>query len=165
LAKEKPMEAFLEGRFDAFLFPAPITQQLRARKFGHTILNNTLDPPWSQHFCCMISATSEYVDKYPVATKRVLRAILKSADLCKSDPSWSAKQLVDRGFLPSFEYALQTLADTRYDVWRDYDAEASMLFFALRMQEVGFIKSTPQQIIAKGTDWRFLNELKRELKA
>jgi len=26
------------------------------------------------------------------------------------------------------------------------------------------IKSTPQQIIANGTDWRFLNELKRELK-
>ena len=26
------------------------------------------------------------------------------------------------------------------------------------------IKSTPQKIIADGTDWRFLNELKRELK-
>jgi len=30
---------------------------------------------------------------------------------------------------------------------------------------VGFIKSSPQKIIADGTDWRFLNELKRELKA
>jgi NitT/TauT family transport system substrate-binding protein len=28
----------------------------------------------------------------------------------------------------------------------------------------GMIKSTPQAIIAEGTDWRFLNELKRELK-
>jgi NitT/TauT family transport system substrate-binding protein len=27
------------------------------------------------------------------------------------------------------------------------------------------IKSTPQKIIAQGTDWRFLNELKKELKA
>jgi len=26
------------------------------------------------------------------------------------------------------------------------------------------IKSTPSKIIAQGTDWRFLNELKRELK-
>jgi hypothetical protein len=26
------------------------------------------------------------------------------------------------------------------------------------------IKSSPQKIIAEGTDWRFLNELKRELK-
>jgi len=27
------------------------------------------------------------------------------------------------------------------------------------------IKSTPQRLIAQGTDWRFLNELKKELKA
>ena len=30
--------------------------------------------------------------------------------------------------------------------------------------ETGMIKSSPQQIIANGTDWRFLDELKRELK-
>jgi NitT/TauT family transport system substrate-binding protein len=30
---------------------------------------------------------------------------------------------------------------------------------------VGMIKSTPQKLIVQGTDWRFLNELKRELKA
>jgi NitT/TauT family transport system substrate-binding protein len=30
---------------------------------------------------------------------------------------------------------------------------------------VGLIKSSPQKIIANGTDWRFLSELKRELKA
>ena len=39
-----------------------------------------------------------------------------------------------------------------------------MRFYALRMQETGLIKMSPQQIIAEGTDWRFLNELKRELK-
>jgi len=27
------------------------------------------------------------------------------------------------------------------------------------------IKSNPKRIIADGTDWRFLNEVKRELKA
>ncbi len=31
--------------------------------------------------------------------------------------------------------------------------------------KLALIKSTPQKIIADGTDWRFLNELKRELKA
>jgi NitT/TauT family transport system substrate-binding protein len=30
---------------------------------------------------------------------------------------------------------------------------------------VGMIKNTPDKIIAKGTDWRFLNELRKELKA
>jgi NitT/TauT family transport system substrate-binding protein len=36
---------------------------------------------------------------------------------------------------------------------------------ALRRREVGMIRSTPQEIIAEGADWRFLNELKHELKA
>jgi NitT/TauT family transport system substrate-binding protein len=40
-----------------------------------------------------------------------------------------------------------------------------MRFYALRLHEVGMIKSSPNKIIAEGTDWRFLNEVKRELKA
>ncbi|TIX54465.1 MAG: ABC transporter substrate-binding protein, partial [Mesorhizobium sp.] len=157
-------EGFVEGKYDAVLGQPPRTQELRSRKVGHTILNSTTDPPWSQHFCCMISATADYVDRHPVATKRVLRAILKGADLCASDPPFVAQQMVDRGFVPSYDYALQTLHDIRYDRWRDYDAEASMLFYALRMHETGMVKSSPQEIIANGTDWRFLNELKREMK-
>jgi NitT/TauT family transport system substrate-binding protein len=35
----------------------------------------------------------------------------------------------------------------------------------LRLRDAGFIKSTSQKIIADGADWRFLEELKRELKA
>jgi NitT/TauT family transport system substrate-binding protein len=37
-------------------------------------------------------------------------------------------------------------------------------FYALRLHEAQIIKATPQKLIAQGTDWRFLNELKRELK-
>ena len=33
-----------------------------------------------------------------------------------------------------------------------------------RVRPVGMLKSTPQKLIAQGTDWRFLNELKKELK-
>ena len=157
-------ELFAQGKIDAFLAGPPSVQEARAKKIGHVILNTTTDPPWSQQFCCMISATSDYVSKYPVATKRVLRAILKSADLCASNPSSVARQLVYSGFVPSYDYALQTLNDIRYDRWREYDPEASLLFYGLRMQEVGMIKSSPQEIIASGTDWRFVNELKRELK-
>jgi NitT/TauT family transport system substrate-binding protein len=40
-----------------------------------------------------------------------------------------------------------------------------MRFYSLRMQETGMIKSTPQDIITNGTDWRFLKQLTRELKA
>jgi NitT/TauT family transport system substrate-binding protein len=57
-----------------------------------------------------------------------------------------------------------TLNDYPYK-WRAYDAEDNVRFYTLRLQEVSLIKSTPQKILAEGTDWRFLNEVKRELKA
>jgi NitT/TauT family transport system substrate-binding protein len=60
---------------------------------------------------------------------------------------------------------LQALREIHYDRWREYDPEDTIRFYALRLRDVGFIKSTPQKIIAENTDWRFLNELKRELKA
>ena len=40
-----------------------------------------------------------------------------------------------------------------------------MRFYALRLHEAGMIRRSPNQLIAEGTDWRFLDELKRELKA
>ena len=52
-----------------------------------------------------------------------------------------------------------------YDRWREYDPEDTLRFYALRLHEVGMIGSSPKAILAEGTDWRFLNELKRELKA
>lgn len=161
----KPMQMFVDGKVDAFLALPPEPQQLRARNIGHVIVNSALDRPWSQYFCCTLMAHSEFVGRYPIATKRVLRAILKAADVCASDPARAARLMVDGGFTDRYDYAFQTLSELPYGVWRDYDPEDTLRFYALRLREVGMIKSTPQKIIADGADWRFLNELKRELKA
>jgi NitT/TauT family transport system substrate-binding protein len=117
------------------------------------------------HFCCQLVGSRDYIDRYPVATKHVLRAILKATDICAADPPRVARRMVDRGFTPRYELALQTLSDVPYKSWRDYNIEDTVRFYALRMREAGLIKSAPQKIIAQGTDWRFLDELKRELKA
>jgi len=160
-----PMQSFADGKIDAFLGFPPEPQELRAKRIGRVILDSSVDRPWSQYFCCMLAGSSDYVQHHPVATKRVVRAILKAADLCVSDPAGVARQLVAGGFTDRYDYALQTLRELPYDKWREYDAEDTMRFYALRLREVGMIKSSPQKIIAENTDWRFLNELKRELKA
>jgi NitT/TauT family transport system substrate-binding protein len=161
----KPMTLFAEGKIDAFLGFAPEPQELRARHAGHAILSTTVDRPWSQYFCCMLAGNREYVRKYPVATKRVLRAILKATDLCATEPARVARTIVDRRFTDRYDYALQTLNEVPYEQWREYDPEDTVRFYALRLHEAGLIKSSPQKIIAENTDWHFLNELKRELKA
>ena len=128
------------------------------------IVNSAVDRPWSQYFCCMVGANREYVQNYPVATKRVLRALLKATDLCATQPTRVARQIVEGGFTPRYDYALQTFNEVPYDKWREYDPEDTIRFYALRMREGGFIKTSPQKIIAEAADWRFLDELKRELK-
>jgi NitT/TauT family transport system substrate-binding protein len=159
-----PVELFAAGQIDAFLSVPPFSLDLRARRIGHSFVNSAADRPWSQYFCCMLAANRNFVHNYPNATKRVLRAVLKTADLCATNPKRIARKLIDGGFTDRYDYALQTLNEAPYQ-WRDFDPEDSLRFYALRQHEAGLIKSSPQKIIADGTDWRFLNELKRELKA
>ena len=158
-------QLFIDGKIDAFIGVSPDPQELRARQIGHALLKTAVDRPWSQYFCCMLIGNREFVRNYPAATKRVVRTILKAADFCAADPAGAAQRLVDRGLTPRYDYALQMLSELPYDKWREYDHEDTIRFYALRMHETGFIKSSPQKIIAEGTDWRFFNELKRELKA
>ena len=56
------------------------------------------------------------------------------------------------------------LVDIPYGRWRGYNPEDVVRFYALRLQEAGMIRSSPQRILAQGTDWRVFHELKRELK-
>jgi NitT/TauT family transport system substrate-binding protein len=163
--KVNPLDLFAEGKIDAFLGFPPEPQELRARHAGHVIVSTTVDRPWSQYFCCMLGGNQDYVRKHPVATKRALRAVLKAAELCGSDPAGVARRLVDGGFTPRYDYAFQTVSELPYDKWRDYDAEDTVRFYALRLHEAGMIKSLPNRLIADNTDWRFFDELKRELKA
>jgi len=160
----KPMELFADGKIDAFLGLPPEPQELRGRNIGRVIVNSVLDRPWSQYFCCVLAANRGYIRKYPIATKRVLRAIVKAADLCASEPARVARQIVDAGFTPSYDYALQTIKEIPYVRWREYDPADAVRFYALRLREAGMIKSNPNKILADGTDWRHWNELKRELK-
>ena len=157
--------AFADGQIDAFLAPAPLPEIMRERKLGHVILKTSVDRPWSHYYCCMLAGRTEYVQRYPVATKRVLRALLKAVDLCLADPDRVASAAAKNGLGSRFDYIRDALgSEIRYDTWREYDPEDSIRFFALRLQETGMIHSSPQEIIANGTNWRFLDELKRELK-
>jgi NitT/TauT family transport system substrate-binding protein len=161
----RPMDLFVEGKVDAFAVGAPELLEVRARNIGHVILNDMTDKPWSQYYCCLLATHAEFARKYPVATKRVLRAILKAVDVCASEPKRAAQLLVDRGYVKRYDYALQALSETPYDIWQEYDPEDTLRFYAVRLHEAGLIQSSPNKLIAGHTDWRFLDELKRELKA
>lgn len=158
------VQLFEAGKVDAFLGFPPEPQQLRAKGIGHVIVNTTTDKPWSQYFCCMLAANRDFHRRYPVATKRAIRAILKAADLCAADPEAAAQLATERAGAWDYNLTLQTLKDVPYNRWRDYDPADTLRFYGLRLKEAGIINGNPDRIIAEGTDWRIFNELKRELK-
>ena len=152
------------GKVDAYMSSPPAAQELRARKIGRVVVDSLVDRPWSQYFCCVVAANRDFVRRNPIASKRALRGIMKAVDLCALEPERAAQLLVDRRITDRRDYALQTMREIPWGRWREYDAEDTMRFYALRLHEAGMIKSSPQKILAQGTDWRFLNELKKELK-
>jgi NitT/TauT family transport system substrate-binding protein len=160
------MQLLAEGKIDAYLGFPPDPQELRAKRGGHvhTVVDGTLDKPWSQYFCCIVAGNREFVRKHPMATKRAVRAILKGVDLCGREPEQAARLLMSKGYTNNYEHLLQMLKEIPYGKWREYNPEDTVRFYALRLHEVGMIKSSPQKIIAEGTDWRFLNEIKQEMK-
>jgi NitT/TauT family transport system substrate-binding protein len=158
------MQLFADGVLDAFMGFAPEPDELLARKAGHVLVDTLTDKPWSQYFCCILAGNREFVSKNPVAAKRAIRAILKANEICAADPELAVRALVAQGYKRGQNTALQLMRELPYARWRDYDAEATVRFYALRLREAGMITSTPQKIIAGSTDWRFINELKRELK-
>ena len=151
-----------EEKVDALMGFPPVPQELRQKKIGHVVVNSGVDRPWSQYFCCIVAGNREFVRRHPVAAKRALRAIIKAADFCAAEPEQAARLVAARGY--AYEYALQTMQEIRYAQWREYDPEDTVRFYSLRLREAGMIKSTPSKI-AQAADWRFFNELKRELKA
>ncbi|MGH7324597.1 MAG: ABC transporter substrate-binding protein [Candidatus Rokuibacteriota bacterium] len=153
-----------EGKIDGYLGFPPDPQELREKKVGHVVVNSAVDRPWSQYFCCMLTANREFVARHPVATKRALRAILKGNQVCALEPARAARAFLQRGFTAREDHVVQALKEIPWTKWREFDPADTLRFYALRLHESGMIRSSPQKIIAQGTDWRFLNELKKELK-
>ena len=163
--KVKPIELFVRGKVDAFLGFPPEPQDLRARQIGNVIVNSALDRPWSSIFVAWWCGNPEYVQQ-PSGRHQARVARHPQGNRPLRHRSGARRAPACRWRLhAALRLCAPGAARVHYDRWREYDPEDTIRFYALRLRDVGFIKSTPQKIIADGTDWRFLNELKRELKA
>lgn len=164
--KDEAVELFRTGKIDAFMNFPPGPLELIAQGYGHLLVDTNVDKPWSQYFCCMVSARRDFVKNNPIATKRALRAILKGVDHVSRDPALATREMLDRKIIkPRDEkYVLQSLKEIPYGRWREYNPEDTVRFYSLRMRETAMMKSHPQQFIDRNTNWSFLKELKRDFR-
>lgn len=154
------------GEVDAVVAFPPVSKDLRVKGIGRIVLDSLVDPPWSNYYCCTAVTNRDWMEKHPVAAKRALRAVVKGADTVANDPEGSARFMVDRGYSENFEYTCDILKEIPYkNVWRDFDSVDSVRFYALRLKQAGLIKSTPEEILERGTDFRHLTELRKELQS
>ncbi len=156
------------GQVDAVLAYPPGAENLRGLKGVRVILSTVDDRPWSSYYCCVLFANSQFARKNPVATKRAMRAVLKGVDLLSREPERAAKRLVELaspltpGSPLDYDVTLRWVKHLPYGLWRSMNPEDSLRFYALRLREAGEITRTPDEVI-KSADWRFLNQLKREV--
>jgi NitT/TauT family transport system substrate-binding protein len=162
--KDEAIRLFRDGKIDAFMSFPPASHELMHKGIGHLLVDTNVDKPWSQYFCCMVAGHSDFIKKNPVATKRALRAILKATDIVARNPELATRTLIQKTVIKETEYmnTLPELKHIPYEKWREYNPEDTVRFYALRMRDIGMIKSNPQQFIDQHTDWRFMNELKKE---
>ncbi|MDP9275165.1 MAG: ABC transporter substrate-binding protein [Chloroflexota bacterium] len=164
-------DAFVDGRSQAFVASGAAGAQLRRnpKNPGKVILDTTMDKPWSQYYCCQLVANRDWARRYPIATKRVTRAVLRAADLVTKDKARAAHQFVAGGFFSTTPAATdedimnEAIRDLSYD-WRELDPEETLRFFALRLADAKLVTKTSQQIIAQGSDFAFMRQLRTELK-
>ncbi len=164
-------DAFVDGRSQAFIAPAAFGPELRRnpKNPGKVILDTTMDKPWSQYYCCQLVANRDWARRYPIATKRVTRAVLRACDVVAKDRASAAHEYVARGFFSTTPGATdeqivnEVIRDLSYD-WRELDPEETLRFFALRLADAKLVKMTSQQVIAQGSDFAYMRQLRTELK-
>ena len=163
--KNEAIEMFMRGELDAFMSFPPGPQRLQAAGVGHALVDTNVDRPWSQYYCCMITGRRDFIRNNPIATRKVIRSILRANDLVSQDPEMAAQLLVDRKVRKADdqEFLAQAFREIPYDKWRHYSPEDTIRFWALRLKGLGLSKHSPQEFISKNTDWSHIASLKREM--
>ncbi len=166
-ADADPVKLYLDGKNDAVFVGTTGLAALKTNPAnkGHAIHNQMMDAPWSQYDCCIIVATQDWYRANPIAAKRALRAIYKTADALPTDRSDAAKLATDKGLFggaASLDY-IREAANMEYKTWRNSDPEKSVRFYAPLIADVGLL-TTSVDNFAKAIDVRIVRELSTELK-
>lgn len=159
---------FTDRKVDAILvstWGGPLLAR-NAKNPGRKLVDTSFDKPWSQHFCCLLVANREWARRYPVAAKRATRAILRAQDLAAKDTASAMRLAIDKKLFPA-RVTLDVLLEFMKDMpmnWRDYDPEDTVRYYALRLADAKLLKTSPQQVVADGTDVAYFKQLRKELR-
>ncbi|MDQ7829304.1 MAG: hypothetical protein QN158_01985 [Armatimonadota bacterium] len=125
-----------------------------------------MDRPWSTLPCCLLVAKQEWYRTNPMATKRAVRAILRSADAQTASRADAVKRATDRGLFggpANFQNVVYAASMVPAN-WRNLSPERSLRFYGQLLADVGLLKVSVADMV-RTIDPRILEELRAELKS
>jgi len=124
-----------------------------------------MDEPWKSNNCCFIIASEPWYRANPIAAKRAMRAIYRTADTLTADRSDAAKLATDKGLFggaPALANVKEAANMVPLD-WRSYDVEKAVRFYAPLLTDVGLLKTSTDDLL-KAVDLKIFKELSTQLK-
>jgi NitT/TauT family transport system substrate-binding protein len=166
-ADANPLQLYLDGKSDAVFVATtgvPALMKNPANK-GHVIHSQVMDEPWKSTNCCFIIASEQWYGANPIAAKRAMRAIYRTADALPANRGDAAKLATDKNLFGGAA-ALANVTEAANMVpleWRAYDLEKAVRFYAPLLTDVGVLKASTGDIL-KAVDIKIYKELSTELK-
>jgi NitT/TauT family transport system substrate-binding protein len=166
-ADANSLQLYLDGKDDAIFVATTAAAALKTNPAnkGKMIFSQVNDEPWKSNNCCFIIASESWYRANPIAAKRVMRAIYRTADTLPADRSDAAKLAADKGLFGGTP-ALANIKEAANMVpldWRSYDVEKAVRFYAPLLTDVGLLKTSTDDLL-KAVDLKIFKELSTELK-
>ncbi len=161
------LKLYLDGKSDAVFVATTGASALKknpANK-GQIIYSQVMDEPWKSNNCCFIVASEAWYRANPIAAKRAMRAIYRTADALPTDRGDAAKLATDQGLFGGAA-AIANVREAANMVpldWRTYDLEKAVRFYVPLLTDVGVLKASTEDLL-KAIDLKIFKELSTELK-
>ncbi|HEY3218507.1 MAG TPA: ABC transporter substrate-binding protein [Candidatus Limnocylindria bacterium] len=158
---------YLDGKNDALFVATTAVPALKSNPAnkGKMIHSQVMDEPWKSTDCCYIVASEPWYRANPIAAKRVMRAIYRTADALPADRGDAAKLATDKGLFggaPALANVREAANMVPLD-WRTSDLEKAVRFYAPLLTDAGVLKASADDAL-KAIDLKIFRELSTELK-
>lgn len=165
-ADADPLKLYLEGKSDAVFASAAGAAALKANPAnkGHVIYSQVMEEPWKSTDCCFVMTSEPWFRANPIAAKRAMRAIYRTADALPADRVDAAKAATDKGLFGGAANTanVKEAANMVPLDWRTYDVEKAIRFYVPLLADTG-MKSSADDLL-RSVDLKIYKELSTELK-
>jgi NitT/TauT family transport system substrate-binding protein len=166
-ADANPNALYFDGKNDAVFVAQAAAVALKANPAnkGKLIHSQVMDEPWKSTNCCFIIASEQWARANPIAAKRAMRAIYRTADTLPADRADAAKLATDKGLFGGAP-ALANVRGAANMVpldWRASDPEKSLRFYVPLLRDAGLLTASTDDLV-KALDLKIFKELSTELK-